>query len=84
MKPHIVRRKQKPYVKPFKFFQKPEPIYWLTAMGDAKLVSTMSVDYIVNVTRMITDGYIPNPYIGKTHIEWMEIFEQEMRNRQTR
>jgi desulfoferrodoxin (superoxide reductase-like protein) len=53
-------------------------------MGDAKLVSTMSVDHMVNITRMITDGYIPNPYIGKTHIEWMEIFEQEIRNRQTR
>jgi hypothetical protein len=73
-------------VKPFKFFKGKvnEPIYWLTAMGDAKLVSTMSVDHMVNITRMITDGYILNPYIGKTHIEWMEIFEQELRNRQTR
>jgi hypothetical protein len=72
-------------MKPFKFFKdNNEPVYWLTAMGDIKSISTMSVDYIVNVTRMITDGYIPNPYIGKTHIEWMEIFEQELRNRQTR
>jgi hypothetical protein len=53
-------------------------------MGEGKLVSTMSVDYIVNVTRMITDGYIPNPHIGRTNIEWMEVFEQELRNRQTR
>ena len=73
-------------MKPFKFFKgNNEPVYWITAMGDAKLVSTMSVDYIVNITRMITtDGYIPNPYIGKTHIEWMGVFEQELRNRQTR
>jgi desulfoferrodoxin (superoxide reductase-like protein) len=72
-------------MKPFKFFRdNNEPVYWLTAMGDIKLISTMSVDYMVNVTIMITDGYIPNPYIGRTHIEWMEIFEQEMRNRQTR
>ena len=83
MKPHIVRRKQEPYVKEFKFFKdNNEPIYWLTAMGDAKLVSTMSVYHIVNITRMITDGYITNPYIGKTNIEWMEVFEQEIRNRQ--
>jgi len=67
----------------FKFFKGKlnEPLYWLTAMGDIKLISTMSVDYMVNVTRMITDGYIPNPYIGRTHIEWMEIFENELRNR---
>jgi len=72
-------------MKEFKFFRSNnEPVYWITAMGDAKLVSTMSVDHMVNITRLITDGYIPNPYIGKTHIEWMEIFEQEMRNRQTR
>ena len=71
-------------MKPFKFFQKPEQIYWITAMGEGKLISTMSVDHMVNITRMITDGYIPNPYIGKTHTEWMGIFEQEMRNRQTR
>ena len=72
-------------MKPFKFFRSNnEPIYWITAMGEGKLVSTMSVDYIVNVTRMITDGYIPNPHIGRTNIEWMEVFEQELRNRQTR
>ena len=73
-------------MKPFKFFKGNinEPVYWLTAMGDIKSISTMSVDYIVNVTRMITDGYIPNPYIGRTNIEWMEIFEQELRNRQIR
>jgi hypothetical protein len=70
-------------MKPFKFFRSNnEPIYWLTAMGDAKLVSTMSVEHMVNVMRTITDGHIPNPYIGKTNIEWMEIFEQELRNRQ--
>jgi hypothetical protein len=67
----------------FKFFKGKlnEPAYWLTAMGDIKLISTMSGDYIVNVMRTITDGHIPNPYIGRTNIEWMEIFENELRNR---
>ena len=71
-------------MKPFKFFQKPEPIYWITAMGDAKLVSTMSVDHMVNITRMITDGYIPNLYIGKTNDEWLNIFGKELVERITR
>jgi len=72
-------------MKPFKFFRdNKEPLYWITTMGEGKLISTMSVDHMVNITRLITDGCIPNPYIGRTNIEWMEIFQQELRNRQTR
>ena len=70
-------------VKPFKFFRS-EPLYWVTAMGEGKLISTMSAEHIVNIMGVITDGYVPNPYIGRTNIEWMEIFEQELRNRQIR
>jgi hypothetical protein len=70
-------------VKPFKFFRS-EPLYWVTAMGDAMLVSEMSGEHIVNIMGVITDGHVPNPYIGRTNIEWMEIFEQELRNRQIR
>jgi len=67
----------------FKFFKGKvnEPLYWITTMGEGKLVSTMSGEHIVNIMGVITDGYIPNPYIGKTNIEWMEIFENELRNR---
>jgi hypothetical protein len=53
-------------------------------MGDAMLVSEMSGEHIVNIMGVITDGHVPNPYIGRTNIEWMEIFEQELRNRQIR
>jgi hypothetical protein len=67
----------------FKFFKgkKSEPLYWITAMGEGKLVSTMSGEHIVNIMGVINDGCIPNPYIGRTNIEWMEIFENELRNR---
>lgn len=70
-------------IKPFKFLTS-EPIYWLTAMGDAKLVSTMSGEHIYNVITTINKGFIPNPYIGKTNIEWLNIFEQELKNRHIR
>lgn len=70
-------------MKPFKFFRS-EPIYWLTAMGDAKLVSTMSGEHIYNIIGLLKDNIIPNPYIGKTRDEWMNIFEQELKNRYTR
>lgn len=70
-------------MKDFKFFRS-EPLYWITAMGEGKLISTMSGEHIVNVTRIIRDGQVPNPYQGKTNIEWLNIFEQELRNRQVR
>jgi len=67
----------------FKFFrgQANEPLYWITAMGEGKLVSSMSGEHIVNVMRTITNGHIPNPYIGRTNIEWMEVFEAELNYR---
>ena len=67
----------------FKFFKGKvnEPFYWITTMGEGKLVSTMSGEHIVNIMGVINDGCIPNPYIGRTNIEWMEIFENELRNR---
>ena len=73
-------------MKQFKFFrgQANEPLYWVTAMGEGKLVSTMSGEHIVNVMRTITDGHIPNPYIGRSNIEWMEIFEAELNYRRDR
>jgi hypothetical protein len=70
-------------MRPFKFFRS-EPLYWINTMGEGKLISTMSAEHIVNIMGVITDGHIPNPYIGRTNIEWMEIFEQELRNRQIR
>ena len=67
----------------FKFFKGKvnEPVYWITTMGEGKLVSTMLGEHIVNIMCVINDGCIPNPYIGRTNIEWMEIFENELRNR---
>ena len=67
----------------FKFFKGKlnEPLYWITAMGEGKLVSSMSGEHIVNVMITITNGHIPNPYIGRTNIEWMEVFEAELNYR---
>jgi len=42
MKPHIVRRKQEPYVKPFKFFQKGRP-YWLDLPKDGEPLTSDSI-----------------------------------------
>jgi hypothetical protein len=73
-------------MKEFKFFKgiKVEPLYWITTMGEGKLVSTMSGEHIVNIMGVINDGCIPNPYIGRTNIEWMEIFEAELNYRRDR
>jgi hypothetical protein len=67
----------------FKFFkgQTIDPTFWRTVMGEHILVSDMSGEHIVNIMGVMNDGYISNPYIGKTNIEWMEIFENELRNR---
>lgn len=67
-------------MKKFKFFkgQLSEPIVWRTAMGENKPLHTMTSEHIVNVMRVITDGYVPDPYLGRTNLEWMEIFEFEL------
>lgn len=70
-------------MKPFKFFQrkKYEPLYWRTAMGEHKLVSDMSNEHIYNLIMMLPGDEIPNPYLGKTHQQWKNIFKAVLRYR---
>lgn len=71
-------------MKPFKFFKGTQPLKWKTAMGEYHLITEMSGEHIVNIMRVITDGYVPNPYLGLTNIEWMEIMENELNYRRDR
>jgi hypothetical protein len=71
-------------MKPFKFFQEPKPIRWVTANGLSHRLENISIDHIVSIIRcMDGDGNmrIPNPYEGRTHNEWSIIFNNELRRR---
>jgi hypothetical protein len=71
-------------MKPFKFFQEPKKIRWRTGNGLTHPIETISVDHIVNIIRCMSgngDMTIPNPYEGRTHNEWCEIFDNELRRR---
>ena len=70
-------------MKDFKFLR-PEPLHWITAMGEYKLISEMPGEHIYNVIVMLEDDMIPNPYNGRTNIEWLNIFEEELKDRQVR
>jgi hypothetical protein len=72
----------------FKFFKGNEnnnSIIWRTAKGRHIPIEWMSTQHITNcLSCLIIDGEneIPNPYFGKTHSEWIGIFEAELNNRQ--
>jgi hypothetical protein len=71
-------------MKPFKFFQEPKPIRWVTANGLSHRLENISIDHIVSIIRcMDGDGNmrIPNPYEGRTHSEWINIFHNEIERR---
>jgi hypothetical protein len=69
----------------FKFFQKPKPLYWRTAMGQEIPISEMEGGHIYNVIGVLKkDGIVPNPYLGKTHDEWLTIFGDELKERYLR
>ena len=61
---------------------------WRTASGLTYVIERMSIDHIVNVMRCLTGNgnmEIPEPYEGRTRIEWYEIFHNEiLRRRETR
>ena len=69
----------------FKFFQdKVEPARWRTHNGDILCVHDMTHEHIDNVVRcLIGQGNmrIPDPYQGKSHLEWLFIFRDELRRR---
>ncbi len=73
---------------PFKFFQEPKPIRWVTANGLSHPIEYISVDHIMSIVRCMNglgDMGIPNPYEGRTHSEWIDIFHNELirRNQMT-
>lgn len=71
-------------IKPFKFFQGPKPIRWRTANGLTHRLENISTDHIVSIIRCMNgDGnvIIPNPYEGRTHDEWVNLFHNEIERR---
>ena len=68
-------------IKDFKFFQEPTPIRWVTANGLSHRLENISIDHIVSIVRCMRghgDIRIPNPYEGRTHSEWIDIFHNEL------
>ena len=71
-------------MKPFKFFQEPTPIRWVTANGLSHRLENISIDHIVSIIRCMNgegNMVIPNPYEGRTHDEWCVIFHNELNRR---
>ena len=72
-------------MKPFKFFQSEQTIRWRTANGLTHPIHTISTDHIVSIVRCMNgdndDMWIPNPYDGRTHTEWIYIFHNELSRR---
>lgn len=59
-------------------------VRWRTANGLTHPIHTISIDHIVSIIRcMDGDGNmrIPNPYEGRTHDEWVNIFHNEIERR---
>jgi hypothetical protein len=68
-------------VKPFKFLQNNQTIRWRTANGLTHRLENISIDHITSIVRCMNgsgDRTIPNPYEGRTHTEWINIFHNEM------
>jgi hypothetical protein len=81
MRLHIVKKEQDLSVKPFKFFQSEQIVRWRTSNGLTHPIHTISTDHIVNIVRCMNgdgDMRIPNPYEGRTHSEWINIFHYEL------
>ena len=71
-------------IKDFKFFHKSKPIRWVTGYGSSYLIENISVDHIASIVRCMNgegDMIIPNPYDGRTHSEWIVIFQNELNRR---
>ena len=72
-------------MKPFKFFQSEQTIRWRTANGLTHPIHTISTDHIVSIIRCMNGDndnmWIPNPYDGRTHTEWIYIFHNELSRR---
>jgi len=67
----------------FKFFQD-EIHIWVTYNGTSVPVNEISDKHMNNIIKCLMghgEVEIPNPYLGKTHEEWFNIFREEIQRR---
>lgn len=70
-------------MKNFKFFRG-ENIVWIDRFDNRWEIKNMFTVHIQNIINcLIGEGMhvIPNPYQGRTHTEWIQIFEKELNDR---
>ena len=68
----------------FKFFQKISTIRWKTANGLSHPINTISTVHIRNIMNCLSgcgSMEIPEPYEGKTNLQWYKIFLIELKRR---
>lgn len=70
----------------FKFFEgnKREEVIWRTHRGTHIPILWMTSRHIQNALNCLRgegEMEIPNPYFGKSHREWVNIFTDELNNR---
>jgi len=74
----------------FKFFEgvgdiiEEEMVVWRTSSGRHTPIEMMTSQHINNVINCLTgvgEVSIPNPYFGKSHQEWMNLFTRELNYR---
>ena len=70
----------------FKFFEgkKREEVIWRTHRGTHIPILWMTSRHIQNALNCLRgegEMEIPNPYFGKSHREWVDIFTDELNNR---
>jgi hypothetical protein len=74
-------------MKPFKFFnivEDAESIIWKTARGRHIPLLWMTSIHIKNALKCLRGSgelLIPDPYMGRSHREWISIFINELNNR---
>jgi hypothetical protein len=67
----------------FKFLRK--NIYWTNYYGGTREIGDLTFNHIQNILNCLNnvgEMKIPENYLGRSHTEWVEIFEQELKERQ--
>lgn len=70
-------------MKNFKFLRK--NIYWTNYYGKSREIGDLTLNHIQNILKCLNNMgeiKIPENYLGRSHSEWIEIFEQELKDRQ--
>jgi hypothetical protein len=71
-------------MKDFKFLKGPMLVQWRSANGEIKNIQDLGIRHINNILNCLNghgDMRIPNPYFGRTHLEWCEILLRERDSR---